>query len=257
MRETVPPLAGCVVCLWVLWTAALRADPVPVRVPEVASRASLVLRTLEGRTLASGEQSETVSDGTVTSRVTFRFADTSLHDETTVFSQRGVLRLMSYHLIQSGPSFRWALDITIDARTGRVVVRHKDRDGEEEVEDRRIDLPPDVANGMMVPVLKNLEPSALPARASFVGAAPEPRLVALGITRGAPGGQGAPGADRGAVHYVVKAEIGGLPGLVAPLIGKQPPDTHVWIFQDPKPSFARSEGPLFYGGPVWRIEIAP
>jgi hypothetical protein len=37
------------------------------------------------------------------------------------------------------------------------------------------------------------------------------------------------GAARRAMHYVLKVEIGGIPELVAPLIGKQPPDSHVWI----------------------------
>ena len=32
-----------------------------------------------------------------------------------------------------------------------------------------------------------------------------------------------------ATHYVLKVEIGGLAGVVAPLVGKQPPDSHVWI----------------------------
>jgi hypothetical protein len=63
------------------------------------------------------------------------------------------------------------------------------------------------------------------------------------------------GPARRAIHYVVKAEIGGLAGVVAPLLGRQPPDTHVWIFEGPPPMFAKSEGPLFYGGPIWRIEL--
>ena len=63
------------------------------------------------------------------------------------------------------------------------------------------------------------------------------------------------GSTRRATHYVVKAEIGGLAGLLAPLVGKQPPDTHVWILEGPAPAFVKSEGPLFYGGPLWRIEL--
>jgi hypothetical protein len=55
---------------------------------------------------------------------------------------------------------------------------------------------------------------------------------------------------------VVHIELGGLAGLVAPLIGKQPPDTHVWVLQGDAPAFIGSEGPLAMGGAPWRLELA-
>jgi hypothetical protein len=64
------------------------------------------------------------------------------------------------------------------------------------------------------------------------------------------------GAPRQATHYVVKPKIGGVAGLIAPLVGKQPPDSHVWILPGEAPAFVKSEGPLYFGGPVWRIELA-
>jgi hypothetical protein len=60
---------------------------------------------------------------------------------------------------------------------------------------------------------------------------------------------------RRARHYVVKIDIGGFAGLVAPLVGKQPPDSHVWILEGDAPAFVKSEGPLHLGGPIWRIEL--
>ena len=63
------------------------------------------------------------------------------------------------------------------------------------------------------------------------------------------------GVTRKATHFVVKVEIGGLAGLVAPLVGKQPPDSHVWILPGEVPAFLKSEGPLYLGGPIWRIEL--
>lgn len=53
----------------------------------------------------------------------------------------------------------------------------------------------------------------------------------------------------------MKIEIGGLAGVVAPLVGKQPEDTHVWIMGGDAPAFVRSEGQLYQGGPVWRIDL--
>jgi hypothetical protein len=36
---------------------------------------------------------------------------------------------------------------------------------------------------------------------------------------------------------------------------KQPPDDHVWISGAPDdPAFIREQGPLYEGGPVWRIQ---
>ncbi len=47
-------------------------------------------------------------------------------------------------------------------------------------------------------------------------------------------------------------KIGGIEGK----IGKQPPDIHVWVLGGEAPAFVKMEGPLFYGGPIWRIELA-
>ncbi len=254
MRVKISSLAGCVICLLLTWPTFLTAEPVAVRVPETAAQTPLALRDLNGTTVAKGESTQTVKDGQVTSRVIFRFTDGSVHDETCVFSQKDVFRLLSYHLSQKGPSFRWTLDMTIDTQSGRVVVRHTDRHGKEEIEDETLDLRSDVANGMMVSILKNLSSTTVPATASFVAATPEPRAVKLGISSA--GSESISGSSGRATHYVVKAEIGGLPGLLAPLVGKQPPDTHVWILEGVAPSFIKSEGPLFYGGPIWRIELA-
>ena len=57
------------------------------------------------------------------------------------------------------------------------------------------------------------------------------------------------------MHYVVKVEVGGLTGVFASLLGKQPPDTHVWILEGEAPAFVRSEGALALGGAIWRIEL--
>jgi hypothetical protein len=42
---------------------------------------------------------------------------------------------------------------------------------------------------------------------------------------------------------------------MAQLLGKKPPDTHIWILQGEAPTFGKSEGPLYLGGPIWRIEL--
>ena len=84
---------------------------------------------------------------------------------------------------------------------------------------------------------------------------PKPRLVKLLIT---PQGE-EPfliGDNKSAAtHYVIKVQIGGVTGAIAPLLGKEPPDLHIWILGGDAPVFVKSEGPLFAGGPIWRIEL--
>ena len=84
---------------------------------------------------------------------------------------------------------------------------------------------------------------------------PKPRIVGLAISAQGEDTFVLGGNNRKATHYIVKIEIGGVTGLVAPVLGKQPPDTHVWILQGEAPAFVRSRGPLFSGGPIWQIEL--
>jgi hypothetical protein len=58
-----------------------------------------------------------------------------------------------------------------------------------------------------------------------------------------------------AQHYVVKVKIQGVAGVIAPLVGKQPPDIHIWIVKSEAPTFIEMEGPLSQDSPVWRIEV--
>ncbi len=226
-----------------------------MRYVEGSARASLVLRSLDGKVLANGDLIEVARVGRVTSQVVFRFTDGSVHDETTVFSQSNYFRLLTYHLVQKGPTFSVSLDMAIDAQTGRAKTRYSDHDGRESVEDEKLDLPTDVANGMMIVLLKNLSAKTVPSTVSYVAATPKPRLVKLAISAAGSESLSTAGSDRRVTHYVVKAEIGGLAGLLAPLVGKQPPDNHVWILEGPAPAFVKSEGPLYLGGPPWRIEL--
>jgi hypothetical protein len=116
-------------------------------------------------------------------------------------------------------------------------------------------MPPDVANGIVLTLLKNIRPDAPRTTVSMVAATPKPRLVKLVISPQGEEPFSTGGFRRKAMHYVVKVEIGGLSGLVAPLLGKQPPDIHVWILGGRAPAFVKSEGPLYFGGPIWRIEL--
>jgi hypothetical protein len=231
------------------------AEPVVVRHVEGLVHGFLAQRSPEGRLLANGDLIQGTRGDRVTSRLVFHFKDGSLSDEIAVFSQRGHFNLISDHLVQKGPAFEQPLDMTIDRPTGHVVVRYKNDHGEEKVEDEHMNLPPDLANGMIITLLKNVRPAALPPSISLVAATPKPRLVKLALSVAGTEPFSIAGSTRKAVHYVLKVEIGGLAGVVAPLLGKQPPDSHVWIMQGEAPAFVRSQAPMFNGGPLWQTEL--
>ncbi len=238
-----------------VFPAILPAETVPVRHAEGLVHGFLSLRTLDGETLAVGDLIQSTKGNRVTSRLVFHFKDGSIHDETVVFSQRRTFRLVSDRLVQKGPSFPKPMDVSVDGRTGQVTVRYKDDDGKEKVISERVSLPPDTANGMLLALLKNIRPDAARTTVSMVAATPKPRLVKLIITPAGEEPFSIGSSPRKAMHYVVHVEIGGVAGVVAPLIGKQPEDSHVWILGGEAPAFLRAEGPLYQGGPSWRMDL--
>jgi hypothetical protein len=250
-RGSVIALAG----LALMWAGAPSAEPIVVRHVEGLVRGFLSLRAPDGKLLASGDLIQGARGNIVTSRLVFRFTDGSLSDETAVFSQRGHFSLISDHLVQKGPAFGQPLDMTIDKAAGHVVVRYKNDHGEEKVEDEHMDLPADLANGIIIALLKNVRPEALPPSLSLVAATPKPRVVKLKIAVGGTEPFSIAGSPRKAVHYVLKVDIGGIAGMVAPLVGKQPPDSHVWVMQGEAPAFVRSQAPMFNGGPLWQTDL--
>ena len=238
-----------------LLPAQLWAEPVPVRFAEGVTHGYLTLRTLDGKRLADGELTQAARGDRVTSRIVFRFRDGSIQDETTVFSQRRTFRLLSDHLLQRGPTFPVPMEVSIDATSGMVTVRYTE-DGKEKLASEHLDLPPDLANGLIFTLLKNVPRQARRLEVSMVATAPKPRLVKLVTT---PAGEDAftfGASTRHATHYVLKVEIGGVAGVIAPLVGKQPPDVHVWVQGGTAPSFVKMQGPLYPGGPIWQIQLA-
>ena len=67
----------------------LSAEPVPVRRIQGSLHGFLVLKSLEGKSLAAGDLVQVVHDSRVTSGLTYHFRDGSLDEETTVFTQSG------------------------------------------------------------------------------------------------------------------------------------------------------------------------
>jgi hypothetical protein len=242
--------AGALACC-----VTLSGEPVAVKHIEGSVHGFLVLRTLEGTTIADGDMIQFAAGNRVTTRLLFHFKDGSLHDETTVYSQGREFRLVSDHLVQKGPAFPQPLDLRIDG-AGDVTVRYTNDRGAPKVQTEHFDLPLDVANGLIPTLLKNVRPDAPPKTLSFLAVTPKPRLVKLAVITAGQEHFSIGGSSRAATHYVLKVEIGGLTGFVASWVGKQPPDSHVWILGGDAPAFVKAEQSLYYGGPIWRIELA-
>jgi len=231
------------------------AESIPVRNVEGTLHGFLVLHTKEGRILAVGDLFQVVRGGSVTSRLIFRFKDGSVDDETTVFSQRGNFQLITDRHIQKGPSFPQPMDLSIDVHRGQVTVRSTGKDGKEEVRTEHMDLPSDLANGMVLSIVKNIPPDKSETKVPMLVATPKLRLIKLAISPAGEDPFSLAGSSRKAMRYKVRIELGGIVGIVAPLIGKQPPNVQIWIIRGEAPAFVREEGPFYQGGPIWTIQL--
>lgn len=235
---------------------ATSADSITVRISEGPTHGFLLLKTLDGQVIAEGDLIESLKGATLRTQTSFHFHDGSYYEETTEFSQHGQFRFLSDRLVQKGPSFKQTMDRSIDGSTGQVVVHYTDDKGNEKTESQHIDLPPDLANGMFLTLIKNIDPGKAETMVTVVAGAPKPRLVKVIIT---PQGR-APfvvgKSKREAIVYDLKPKIEGAAGVIAPLVGKQPADTRIWVLPGSVPAVLKSEGPLEPEGPVWRTEMA-
>ena len=226
------------------------AEPVPVRYPQGSSHGYLALKTLDGKLIATGEVVQSVEADRVTSRLIFHFRDGSVDDDLTVFTQKRVFRLVSDHHIQRGPTFPKPIDFLVDGVTGQVTARTADG----KVTKKHFDLPDDVSNGLPPNLLLCILPSATETKISYMIPSDKPRLIHLSIKpkENIPFTVGF--LRRKATDYTIHVELGGVAGVIAPMIGKAPPDYHIWVQSGAPPAFIREEGPLYEGGPIWRME---
>lgn len=232
-----------------------KAEPVSVRYPEGTLHGFLELRSQEGRVLAEGDLVQNVQGDRVTARLTFHFKDGSIDDETTVFSQHRIFRLITDHRIQKGPSFPQPMDLSMDTRSGEITVRSIGRNGKEDVKTSHLDLPPDLANGLVTIIIKNIRAATPETKVSMLVATPKLRLVKLAISPHGEEPFSLVDTTRKAQHFEIKVELGGISGMVAPMIGMQPPNVQIWIVGGQAPVFLREEGQTYPDGPTQTIQL--
>lgn len=230
------------------------AGSVAVRYTEGLTHGFLTLRSTAGDLLAEGDLLQVVRPERADSRLVFRFKDGSLYDETVTFGQSKVFTLLSYRLVQRGPTFPEEMEISVDRERdrGRYTVKSRRAGGEAETASGEMELPPDVYNGMFIMLLRNL-PKGTAETVHVLAFMPKPTLVQVELTPAAD--TVATGERRVPVtHFVLKPKLGLLRGAAAALFGKTPPDYHCWIATADLPAFVAIDGPLYTGGPIWRIE---
>lgn len=232
------------------------ATLVPAKHKEGTSHGFLVLHSLDGKLLATGQLIQTIEGERITSEVVFHFRDGSFYDDVTVFSQDGTFRLISDHVRQEGPSFPKPLESYVDAAAGEVRITSL-KDSKQKTEQQHVQMPEDACNGLTLVLVKNLSPEEPEITVSLVTTSSKPRVVKLKIHSAGEQAFSAGGARVEATHYVIHTDIGGVEGAVANAVGKQPPDLHYWIVGGKSPAFVKFTGELFEGGPVWNIELAP
>lgn len=213
---------------------------------------AFILKSADGKTLASASEITSVQGDLVHSRLTFHFSDGSLDDEQTVFTQSGVFHLLSDHHIQRGPAFPAPVDLSIDTPSGKVTW-HAQRFGRDVAHTQSVSLPGDLANGIMPLLVENFPPGASQISLAWLAIALKPLVIAVTVQ---PVGTGtATGAGSTAVReYLIHPEIHGMLGFFAPLLDKEPGDIHIWVTDEKKPAFVRLSGPFFVGGPIWTVE---
>ena len=255
LRGTTLARRRWLVLLLLLCTTALDASPVRVRFIEGTARGFLAIRTPQGELIGHGELRQKPRGDEVETRLLLQFKNGSLHDETTTFSQRGVLRLEAYRLLQRGPSFP-GTEVSFDRKSGRYEAKtHERTDGPEETASGEFEMPVDLYNGMALLALKNLPPGE-GATVQLAAFTPKPRLLRMDLRREGEDRVVLAGIAMPATRYLVNLQIGGLTGVVASLVGKAPPDLRYWLVLGDMPAFVRFEGAMFVNGPVWRVEMA-
>jgi hypothetical protein len=230
------------------------AEPIPVKERQGAMHGFLVLKSTQGRVIAVGDQLSVVKRNQVRSRLTFHFRDGSIDDERSVFEQGAIFQLVSDHHVQKGPSFPEPLDLTLNVPIGKVTWRER-KDDKEQVKTEHMDLPSDLVNSMTSLIVENFPKSAAEMKLSYLAGSSKPRVVKLSVK---PEGEDTfhlGGVSRRSKRFNVHIEIGGIAGVIAPVIGKQPSDIKMWVSIDEVPVFLKMEGPLYQKGPIWTMEL--
>jgi hypothetical protein len=233
----------------------ITADRVPVAQRQGAIHGFLILRDQDGKEIAVGDEINEVRGSVIHARTVFRFRDGSIDDEETWYRQGGDFQLIRDHHVQKGPSFPKPSDVTIDVTKSEVDWVDMSAGGNQ-AKSQHMGFPSDLANGMVPLLVQNLPQHASEWKLTYLAIDTKPRIVTLDIK---PDGSDKVliGVDgREAARFNIHTDIGGIAGVVAPIVGKQPRDLKMWFLGGAAPIFVRMEGQFFEDGPIWTVMLA-
>jgi len=234
---------------------AAQAQPIPVIRVQRPRHEFMVARSETGAILARTEFSQVVQGDEVTLRLTYRFVDGSIDDETTTFRQKGLFRLVRDHHIQKGPFFAKPFDFAVEAATGIATTRTTDKYGKTHDESEHMDLPDDLANGFIGTLLLNVPQNAKAFRVGILAPIGSGRLVRLLISPDSVQPFQRNGQTFRAMVFRIHPELGGIVGVILRLLGLQPKDVMVWMQEGEEPAIVRIVGQLGGYGPVVSSEL--
>jgi len=236
-------------------SSAALAEPISVKHIQLPRHEFMVARSETGKIIARVEFTETVQGDEVTMRLTYRFVDGSIDDETTTYRQQGTFRLVRDHHIQNGQFFVKPIDFAVEAATGTATTRTTDKNGKIQVESEHIDLPDDLANGFVGTLLLNVTPNTAPFRAGILAPVFGGRLIRILISPEGEQPFQRAGQTLKATVFRIHPELGGILGVIAKLLGLQPKDVMVWVLEGETPAVMRVVGQLGGSGPVLSSEL--
>jgi hypothetical protein len=243
------------VCFAITLGTAAPAETIPVKRMQLPKHEFMVARFENGKILGRVEFTEDVQGEEVTMRLTYRFADGSIDDETTTFTQQGTFQLVRDHHLRQGPFFAKPVDFTVEAATGMATSRTRDTNGEIHVGIEHIDLPDDIDNGFVGTLLLNVPPNTAPFRVGMLAPVFGGRLLRLLISPEGEQPFQKSGQTLKATVFRIHPELGGILGMLAKLLGLQPKDVMVWILEGERPAVMRIVGQLGGSGPVVSSEL--
>jgi hypothetical protein len=215
----------------------------------------MVARSETGKIIARVEFTQDVQGDEVTMRLTYRFVDGSIDDETTTYRQQGTFRLVRDHHIEKGPFFAKPVDFTVEAATGMAITRIADKNGKIHFESEHMDLPEDLANGFVGTLLLNVPPNTTPFRVGILAPVFGGRLIRILISPEGEQPFQKAGQTLKASVFRIHPELGGILGVLATLLGLQPRDVTVWVLEGEQPAVVRIVGQLGGSGPVLSSEL--
>jgi hypothetical protein len=241
--------------LVIMLGTAAPAEQISVRHIQLPMHRFMVARSEDGRTIASGEFLQVVQGDEVMMRLTYHFVDGSIDDETTTYRQQGTFRLVRNHHIQKGPFFSKPIDFTVDAATGIATSRTTDKNGKIHVKSEDINMPNDLANGIVGTLLLNVPHNTTPFRVGMLAPVGGGRLIRLLISPEDEQTVHTAGQTLKATVFRIHPELGGIVGMIASLIGLRPKDVMVWVLEGEEPAVVVIVGQLGGYGPVVSSEL--